>query len=92
MAFVRRLQRVNTPLIMCQALFNMAALHIDTRGADDVPGAFASLNALPNLQRIESNEVSDAVVWCHRITSSSSPASRSLLGADNTAKKGNCSI
>ena len=80
---------VNTPLIMNQALFDMFAPHIDNPGVDDVRGAFASLNALPDLPWIESNDVSDAVVWL------SSDHAKFITGvalpvdAGNTVKKGN---
>lgn len=78
---------VNTPLIMNQALFDMFAPHIENPGVDDVRPAFQSLNALP-VPWIESNDVSDAVVWlasdqAKYITGISLP-----VDAGNTVKKG----
>lgn len=87
-----QVQNVNPPLIMYQALFDMVAPHIDIPGVDDVRGAFPSLNALPDLQRIESNEESDTVVWLSSDHAKFITGVALSVDAGNTVKKGNCSI
>jgi hypothetical protein len=87
-----QVQNVNRRMNMYQALFDRAAPHIDIPGVDDVQGAFASLDPLPDLPWIQSNHVSDTVLWSPSdhakfITGVALPAD-----AGTTVKKGNCSI
>ncbi|XAS74384.1 hypothetical protein VUN82_11400 [Micrococcaceae bacterium Sec5.1] len=86
-----QVHNVNLPLIMYQALCDMVPPHIDNPEVDDARGAVAPLNALPDLQRIESNDVSDPVAcWsadAKFITGVALP-----VDAGNSVKKGNRSI
>lgn len=52
-------------------------------------GAFASLNALSDLPWIESNDVSDAVVWLSSDHAKSITCVALCVDAGNTVKKGN---
>lgn len=79
---------VETPLIMNQALFDMFAPHVENPGVDDVRGAFASLNALPDLPWIQSNDVSDAVVWLASDYAKFITGVALPVDAGNTVKKG----
>ncbi|MGO4860396.1 hypothetical protein AB4074_24435, partial [Arthrobacter sp. 2MCAF14] len=84
-----QVQNVNRPLFMYRALFKMVAPHIDIPGVDDVRGAFASLNALSDPPWIESNEVSDAVVWLSSDHAKFITCVALPVDAGNTVKKGN---